>query len=137
MRTEMPGTVPMTQRIPRLPAVTVVIVTFNSAAVLGGCLDSLVEGCCDVSLREVIVADNASQDDSVQIADEYTALRSAWFSSDATRVTPQRSTLRSGRFPEPMSMRSSCSILTSGCGPGRWPPPRVAGLTDSERSRSL
>jgi N-acetylglucosaminyl-diphospho-decaprenol L-rhamnosyltransferase len=46
--------------------VAVVIVTYNSAEVLGGCLDSLAgQG---VELAGVVVADNASADESVAIA---------------------------------------------------------------------
>ena len=54
------------------PRVAVVIVTYNSAAVLGGCLDSLVEQ--EVSISSVVVADNASHDDSVAIARQATDL---------------------------------------------------------------
>jgi GT2 family glycosyltransferase len=46
----------------------VVIVTYNSADVLGGCLRSLVDGARGVRLTDVVVADNASRDDSVGIA---------------------------------------------------------------------
>lgn len=48
--------------------VVVVVVTYNSAAVLGPCLDSLAAGCAGVRLLEVIVADNASQDDTLALA---------------------------------------------------------------------
>jgi N-acetylglucosaminyl-diphospho-decaprenol L-rhamnosyltransferase len=51
-----------------LPRVAVVIVTYNSAGVLSGCLASLVEGSDGVELSAVVVADNASRDDSAQIA---------------------------------------------------------------------
>ncbi|MEV6860468.1 glycosyltransferase family 2 protein [Streptosporangium subroseum] len=51
-----------------LPRVAVVIVTYNSADVLSGCLASLVEGSDGVELSAVVVADNASRDDSAQIA---------------------------------------------------------------------
>lgn len=43
--------------------------TFNSANQLGTCLDSLHAGCAGVRLAEVIVADNASTDDSVAVAE--------------------------------------------------------------------
>ncbi|MFO7250720.1 MAG: glycosyltransferase family 2 protein [Actinomycetes bacterium] len=50
------------------PRVAAVIVTYNSAAVLGGCLASLPDGAAGVRLAAVVVADNASADDSVAIA---------------------------------------------------------------------
>jgi GT2 family glycosyltransferase len=54
------------------PRVAVVIVTYNSAAVLRECLDSLTDqGVC---ISSVVVADNASHDDSVAIAREATDL---------------------------------------------------------------
>lgn len=53
-----------------LPRVAVVVVTFNSADVLAGCLRSIVTGRAGVRLRTVVVADNASRDDSVLIAKE-------------------------------------------------------------------
>ncbi|GAA4953009.1 GT2 family glycosyltransferase [Nonomuraea thailandensis] len=48
----------------------VVIVTYNSADVLPGCLDSLPAGAAGVELAEVVVADNASKDDSAAIAEK-------------------------------------------------------------------
>jgi GT2 family glycosyltransferase len=48
--------------------IAVVIVTFNSAAVLPGCLAS-VAAQTGVDLTRVVVADNASRDDSVAIAE--------------------------------------------------------------------
>jgi N-acetylglucosaminyl-diphospho-decaprenol L-rhamnosyltransferase len=54
------------------PRVAVVVVTHNSASVLGGCLDSLVEQ--GVSISPVVVADNASHDASVATAREATHL---------------------------------------------------------------
>src|SRR6266498_2308968 len=54
--------------------VAIVIVTYNSAEVLAGCLGSLREGCAGVRLTEVVVADNASADESVRIAKEATDL---------------------------------------------------------------
>jgi N-acetylglucosaminyl-diphospho-decaprenol L-rhamnosyltransferase len=53
--------------------VAVVIVTFNSAEVLAGCLSSLIAQ-TDVDLIAVAVADNASRDDSVAIAESTTDL---------------------------------------------------------------
>ena len=51
------------------PRVAVVVVTYNSADVLGGCLDSIPDGAAGVRLAAVVVADNASRDASVQIAE--------------------------------------------------------------------
>ncbi|MEV0228339.1 glycosyltransferase family 2 protein [Nonomuraea sp. NPDC050786] len=48
--------------------VAVVIVTYNSADVLEGCLRSLAEGARGVELAAVVVADNASADDCEVIA---------------------------------------------------------------------
>jgi GT2 family glycosyltransferase len=48
----------------------VVIVTYNSADVLAGCLASLPAGATGVRLTDVVVADNASEDDSLRIAKE-------------------------------------------------------------------
>ncbi|MEU8173287.1 glycosyltransferase family 2 protein [Microbispora hainanensis] len=55
--------------MPGIPRVAVVIVTYNSAKFLGDCLDSLAAGARGVDLREVVVADNASGDESVAIAE--------------------------------------------------------------------
>jgi N-acetylglucosaminyl-diphospho-decaprenol L-rhamnosyltransferase len=49
-----------------VPQVAVVVATYNSAPVLGGFLESLRE--VDVDLVSVVVADNASADDSVALA---------------------------------------------------------------------
>lgn len=55
--------------IPLRPTkIAVVIVTYNSAEVLAGCLAALPEGAKGVELTDVIVVDNASTDDSVRIA---------------------------------------------------------------------
>jgi GT2 family glycosyltransferase len=51
----------------QLPRVAVVIVSYNSADVLGGCLRSLAT-ITGVDLKTVVVADNASRDDSLAIA---------------------------------------------------------------------
>ncbi|MFC7590533.1 glycosyltransferase family 2 protein [Nonomuraea antimicrobica] len=56
------------------PRVAIVIVTYNSAAVLGGCLASLAEGAAGVRLSAVVVADNASKDDSLRLAEQATGL---------------------------------------------------------------
>ncbi|MEV0381978.1 glycosyltransferase family 2 protein [Nonomuraea sp. NPDC050643] len=48
--------------------VAVVIVTYNSADVLEGCLASLAEGARGVELAAVVVADNASADDCLTVA---------------------------------------------------------------------
>jgi GT2 family glycosyltransferase len=54
------------------PRIGVVIVTYNSARVLGSCLRSLPSR--GVRLTGVVVADNASRDDSVAIAEASTEL---------------------------------------------------------------
>ncbi len=56
------------------PAVATVVVTYNSAAVLKDCLLSLAGGFQGVHLAEVLVADNASADDSVTIAESVSGL---------------------------------------------------------------
>ncbi len=62
----------LTQTTP--PArVAVVIVTYNSAAVLGDCLASLTHQ--DVTLTDVVVVDNASTDGSLAIAGEHPPVR--------------------------------------------------------------
>ncbi len=51
------------------PRVAVVVVTYNSADVLPGCLESLRDcGAEDVELTDVVVVDNASGDSSTEIA---------------------------------------------------------------------
>lgn len=50
--------------------VAVVIVTYNSADVLEGCLRSLAKGGSGVTITDVVVADNASVDETVRIAKE-------------------------------------------------------------------
>jgi len=52
------------------PRIAVVVVAYNSAGVLEGCLRSLPPAAEGVTLSEVVVADNASTDDSVRIARE-------------------------------------------------------------------
>ncbi len=52
------------------PRVAAIVVTYNSAQVLGGCLQSLPAGAHGVELVDVVVADNASRDDSLRIAKE-------------------------------------------------------------------
>lgn len=51
-----------------LPSVAVVIVTYNSSAVLPGCLDSLPVGLEGVSMTEIVVVDNASSDGCPELA---------------------------------------------------------------------
>ncbi|GAA0968059.1 glycosyltransferase family 2 protein [Acrocarpospora macrocephala] len=53
-----------------LARIAIVIVTYNSAAVLAECLGALPEGSRGVDLTQVVVADNASQDESLHIAKE-------------------------------------------------------------------
>lgn len=50
------------------PALAIVIVTYNSAAVLGGLLDSLPAGLQGVRRFQILVVDNDSHDDSIDIA---------------------------------------------------------------------
>ena len=50
--------------------IAVVIVTFNSADVLGGCLAAIPAAAEGVDLVGVVVADNASKDDSLRVAKE-------------------------------------------------------------------
>ena len=51
------------------PRVAVVVVTYNSAEVLPGCLESLRNGGADdIELTDVVVVDNASADSSAEIA---------------------------------------------------------------------
>jgi N-acetylglucosaminyl-diphospho-decaprenol L-rhamnosyltransferase len=50
------------------PKIAIVLVTHNSADVLEGCLRSLPDGAQGVTLTDIVVADNASTDDSVRIA---------------------------------------------------------------------
>ncbi|MFC5187693.1 glycosyltransferase family 2 protein [Actinomadura harenae] len=57
----------------RPPRVAVVVVTYNSANVLRGCLDSILPGADGAALRAVVVADNASRDESVGIAKDAAA----------------------------------------------------------------
>lgn len=52
-----------------VPRIAVVVVTYNSADVLPHCLESLRDGGADgVELTDVVVVDNASDDDSTEIA---------------------------------------------------------------------
>src|SRR5262245_23796050 len=55
---------------PELPPCSIVIVTYNSGSVLSGLLDSLIEGMRGVNF-DVIVADNGSKDDSVELASRH------------------------------------------------------------------
>jgi N-acetylglucosaminyl-diphospho-decaprenol L-rhamnosyltransferase len=57
---------------PSIPRVAIVIVTYNSAAVLDNCLRSLRP--TGVDLKTVVVADNGSRDDSLMIAKSATDL---------------------------------------------------------------
>jgi N-acetylglucosaminyl-diphospho-decaprenol L-rhamnosyltransferase len=56
------------------PALAAVVVTYNSAAVLTDCLRSLPDGFRGVHLVRVVVADNASTDASVAIAESFSTL---------------------------------------------------------------
>lgn len=52
----------------------IVIVTYNSADVIEGCLRSLTDGSRGVDLVHVVVADNASKDETLRIVKEVTGL---------------------------------------------------------------
>jgi glucosyl-dolichyl phosphate glucuronosyltransferase len=54
--------------------ISVVVCTYNRADLIAGCLESLVEQTADVSLFEVIVVDNNSTDDTIQIVENCTHL---------------------------------------------------------------
>jgi GT2 family glycosyltransferase len=54
--------------------IAVVIVTYNSARVLGGCLASLPDGAKGAHLATVVVVDNASKDDSLALAGQAAGL---------------------------------------------------------------
>ncbi len=57
------------------PRVAVVVVTYNSADVLSGCLESLRRGGADgVELTDVVVVDNASDDATTEIAKDFDGL---------------------------------------------------------------
>jgi N-acetylglucosaminyl-diphospho-decaprenol L-rhamnosyltransferase len=64
----MPMSHEVDQVVPDDPRIAIVIVTYNSADVLTGCLDSLTGASQGVRLTDVIVVDNASKDDSLAIA---------------------------------------------------------------------
>ncbi|WP_182907177.1 glycosyltransferase family 2 protein [Microbispora sp. H13382] len=51
------------------PRIAVVVVTYNSARVLADCLQSLAAGARGADLVQVVVADNASRDESVPLAE--------------------------------------------------------------------
>src|SRR5262245_65117841 len=50
---------------------SIIIVTYNSAAVLSGLLDSLPAGLAGINQFEIVVVDNDSDDNSVDIADAH------------------------------------------------------------------
>ncbi len=50
------------------PAVTVVVVTYNSAALLPGLLASLPAACAEIGPIEIVVADNSSTDGTIELA---------------------------------------------------------------------
>lgn len=54
------------------PEIAIVVVTYNSADVLDGCLRSLPDAAQGVTLTDIVVADNASTDASVRAAMEST-----------------------------------------------------------------
>ncbi|MBB2909117.1 GT2 family glycosyltransferase [Streptosporangium becharense] len=54
--------------------IAIVIVTYNSADVIEGCLRSLAAGARGTRLADVVVADNASRDGTLQLAEGVTGL---------------------------------------------------------------
>jgi GT2 family glycosyltransferase len=60
----------MTLGLSRAMKIAVIIVTFNSAAVIADCLDSIAENSDAIMLTDVIVADNASSDETLRIVGE-------------------------------------------------------------------
>lgn len=67
-QTEDRKTKPEATRLEKPRPLAVVIVTYNSSSVLGGLLDSLLAGLEGVESYEVVVVDNESADESVDIA---------------------------------------------------------------------
>ncbi|MBT0653032.1 glycosyltransferase [Geomobilimonas luticola] len=53
------------------PKISIVVCTYNRAELLGACLQSLVEQSLDPSLFEVVVVDNHSLDNTLEIAHHY------------------------------------------------------------------
>lgn len=51
-----------------IKTVAVVVVTYNSAMVLGACLSALLDASLGVEITDVIIVDNASTDDTLKIA---------------------------------------------------------------------
>lgn len=51
-----------------IKTVAVVVVTYNSALVLGACLSALIDASLGIDLTDVIIVDNASTDETLQIA---------------------------------------------------------------------
>ena len=100
----------------RMKTVTVIVVTWHSAAVLPGLLESLDTGCAGWSWQ-LIVADNASADDTRGLGRGTLARLHASPRPDVTPDTPPPSTPR-WRAAEPVRRGARCSIPTSGCAPG-------------------
>lgn len=67
----MTGVLATDRMAPATVRIAVVIVTYNSAAVLDGCLESLRAGAHGVHLTDVMIADNASRDTTLRIAASY------------------------------------------------------------------
>lgn len=57
-----------------LPVLSVVIVTWNTGHLIGQCLDSLLTDCAHFS-TEILVVDNASEDDTLRVLASYPAVR--------------------------------------------------------------
>lgn len=68
MNPHMPSASPDTTTRPVPPRIAIVVVTYNSADVLDGCLRSLPAGAAGVTLTDVVVADNASTDETERVA---------------------------------------------------------------------
>jgi N-acetylglucosaminyl-diphospho-decaprenol L-rhamnosyltransferase len=68
MNAHMSSASPHTTARPVPPRIAIVVVTYNSAEVLDGCLRSLATGAAGVTLTDVVIADNASTDDTERIA---------------------------------------------------------------------
>jgi len=99
---------------PDAPAVAVVIVTYNSADVLGDCLRSLA-GSQGIDLSAVVVADNASRDSSVATAEAATDLpiqtvqlgRNAGY---AAAINAGVAVLETGKLRAVFAMNPDCRV---------------------------
>jgi GT2 family glycosyltransferase len=95
--------------------IAVVIVTYNSAEVLRGCLASLSAGADGAELCSVVVADNASSDDSLAIAKEHTdlpvnAVQVGYNSGYAKAINVGMGTLALDTFDAVFVMNPDCRL---------------------------